>query len=505
MSDKSESSGVNTPLSASDLGSGFSTRGIFSEAMAPTQPPPAQTQQRTQRPQRPILQQQQQQKQQQQQQQQRTATIDISKQGAHINRFSISGVSRIRSGFLSDLLQPVFDSKTIKEVVDETREAAGKLRALGIAKAVVVEMDKSNEKEDALDVHFHCKDGSRYIIKTGVDVGDSEGMASVTGRINNIWGGGESFEANYSRGSKTQAAFQGTLSAPLDADPRKRLEATANQAILANRPYSSHDELRRALGMAYRQETLGGMHELSYSLSWRDICNLGAHASPSMRLEAGHSLKSSIGYTFSCDNRDSATVPSSGSYARVGSEFAGIGGDVQFGKAHFELQSNQSLGRGYVLSTSMHGGLLWGAKTSIADRFFLGGNTSVRGFEHRGIGPRDGEDSIGGDVFYAAGISLLTPLPYVKTDALKGHLWANAGQCALLDSRGLGKIAARPSGGINSEVLRFLTSPSASVGVGLVYRHSLVRVELSCCLPIVATTADRPKPGMNFGLGFQFL
>ncbi|KAJ1825730.1 hypothetical protein LPJ56_002535 [Coemansia sp. RSA 2599] len=492
MSGGMETPGSGAPLDAGDLDSGFSTRGIFSEAMGVAPSPPAQSRQPPRRP-----------AQQQQQQQQRTVTVDISKHGAHINRFSISGISRIRRGFLSDLLEPVFQSQTIKEAVDETREAAGKLRALGMAKAVLVEMDRSGEKEGALDVHFHCQDGSRYIIKTGVDVGDSEGTASVTGRVNNIWGGGESFEANYSRGSKTQAAFQGTLSAPLDADPRKRLEATANQAIVANRPYSSHDELRRTLGVAYKHETFGGMHELGYSLSWRDICNLGTHASPSLRRDAGHSLKSSVGYTFLRDSRDSATVPTCGSYARVGAEFAGIGGDVQFGKSHFEVQSNESLGRGYVLSSSVHGGLLWGARTSISDRFFLGGNTSVRGFEHRGIGPRDGEDSIGGDVFYAAGVSLLTPLPYVKTDALKGHLWANAGQCALLDSRGLGKPGSSP--GMTGEVLRFLTSPSASVGLGLVYRHSLVRVELSCCLPIVATTTDRPKPGMNFGLGFQFL
>ncbi|KAJ2777855.1 hypothetical protein GGI15_004375 [Coemansia interrupta] len=477
---------------ASDTGSnpgasmddGFSVRSIFSEAMSSStpnapRPPPAAPQRRVVPP-------------------PKKTTVDVSRRNTRVSQFSISGVSRIRQGFLSSLLRPTFEARTVKEAVDEAREAAGKLRALGIAKAVVVQMDKS-EDGDALDVHFHCQDGSRYIIKTGVDVGDSEGMASVTGRLNNIWGGGESFEANYARGSKTQAAFQGTLSIPVEADPRKKVDIVANQAVLDNRPYSSHDELRRTLSMAYRAEGRSGSHEVLYALSWRDVCNLGTKASPSLRTDAGHTLKSSLGYTFTCDTRDSSTVPSTGSYARVATEFAGIGGDVLFGKSHVELQSNQSLGRGYVLSSSLHGGLLWGPQTSIVDRFFVGGSTSVRGFEYRGIGPRDGEDSIGGDVFYAAGLSLLTPLPLVSNDALKGHLWANAGQCALLDRRGLG----RPN--VSGEIARFLTTPSASVGFGLVYRHSMVRVELSCCLPIVATSTDRPKPGMHFGLGFQFL
>ncbi|KAJ2851027.1 hypothetical protein IWW36_001454 [Coemansia brasiliensis] len=434
-------------------------------------------------------------------------TVDIGKHNTGINRFSISGVSRIRRGFLGTLLEPVFAAQTVAQVAIESREAAGKLKALGIAKDVQVLLDRpEDDNQEGIDVHFNCQDGSRYVIKTGVNVGDDEGTANVTGRLNNIFGGGESFEANYARGNKTQAAFQGILSMPVDADPQKQLEMSASQATLDNRPYSSHDEVRRTLSTAYRASHFGGLsHELRYSASWREICNVGYRASPSLRSEAGHSLKSSMLYTVAYDDRDSHTVPTCGSLVKATAEIAGLLGDVRFAKVQAELQSNQQITNSeFVLSTGLQGGILWSqGRSSMSDRFSLGGLTSVRGFEHRGIGPRDGNDSIGGDVFYAAGISLLTPLPYIRTSALKGHVWANAGQLALLDDRGL--LRDRGGSSAADEIYRFFMRPSAAVGVGLVYRHSMVRVELSCCLPMLATTTDRPKSGLQFGLGVQFL
>ncbi|KAJ1816567.1 hypothetical protein LPJ60_005255 [Coemansia sp. RSA 2675] len=423
--------------------------------------------------------------------------IDIGKQPACAGKFSITGVSRIRSGFLDDLLKPTFAATTVKQLADESREAAGKLQVLGIAKHVAVEVDEGSDGK--LDVHFRCEDGSRFAVRTGVDVGGDEGTASIVGRLNNMWGGGESFEANYARGTKTAAAFRGVLAVPLAADPQRRFEVSACQASTNYRPYSSHNELRRSLSAALVSKQAGSMqHELAYTLAWREIMGLGHAASPSLRALAGHSVKSGIAYTCTHDDRDSQTVPTQGTLIKTVAEIAGLGGSVQMAKAQVDLQTNHALSSGYVLSVGAQAGALWSLldqKTpSLADRFFVGGAHSVRGFEYRGIGPRDKSDSIGGDVFYAAGLSLLTPLP--RVEALRGHLWANAGQCALL----LNQPKTNPA-----EFMRFLSSPSASVGIGLVYRHSMVRAELSWCIPIAATPGDKLSAGLQFGLGFQFL
>ncbi|KAJ1933252.1 hypothetical protein EC988_009181, partial [Linderina pennispora] len=271
---------------------------------------------------------------------------------------------------------------------------------------------------------FDCEDGGRYAITTGVGASDHEGTANVMARLNNMWGGGESLEANYARGTKTLGAFQGLLSVPVNADPLRKVELTVHQATLDHRPYSSCDEVRRSVGLAYKVSRDRAQHELVYVAAWRELANLGFAASPSLRSEAGHTLKSSIAYTFTSDSRDSPTVPTTGNLVKTSVEVAGLGGDVQFAKALAEVQANQGLADRWSLTTSAQAGLLWGlggSRTPMADRFFLGGPTSVRGFEHRGIGPRDHSDALGGDVFYAAGVSLLTPLPLVRTDALRGH------------------------------------------------------------------------------------
>ncbi|KAJ2801676.1 hypothetical protein H4S07_004871 [Coemansia furcata] len=415
--------------------------------------------------------------------------VDIGGQAARVGKFSISGVSRIRAGFLNDLLQRTFAATTVKQVADEAREAAGRLQALGVAKQAVVEVDAGSDGR--LDVHFRCVDGSRFAVRTGVDVGGAEGTASIVARMGNVWGGGESLEANYARGTQTAAAFRAVLAVPLAADPQRRVELSASQASTDCRPYAAHDELRRALSAAVVRRRGCTQHELAYALAWREVRGLGHAASPSLRALAGHSVKSGFAYTCTRDDRDSQTVPTRGSLVRAVAEVAGLGGSVRLAKAQVELQANRAVAPGYVLAVGAQAGALWAeGRPALADRFFLGGAHSVRGFEYRGIGPRDGSDSVGGDAFYAVGLSLLTPLPHV--DALRGHVWANAGQCALLGANA-GQLA------------RFVTSPSAAVGVGLVYRHSMVRAEVSWCVPVAAAHGDRLRAGVQFGLEFQFL
>lgn len=46
--------------------------------------------------------------------------------------------------------------------------------------------------------------------------------------------------------------------------------------------------------------------------------------------------------------------------------------------------------------------------------------------------------------------------------------------------------------------------PSVSAGVGVVYRSSILRLEVNFCLPLIATNTDKLKKGLQLGLGFNF-
>lgn len=153
---------------------------------------------------------------------------------------------------------------------------------------------------------------------------------------------------------------------------------------------------------------------------------------------------------------------------------------------------------GFVLSTTLRAGWLANLSddkksSSVSDRFLLGGPLSIRGFRNAGVGPRDYKDALGGNMFWAAGISAIAPLPKLESKPLRAHAFINAGTNV-------------PSGSnIQSTVQDLIKSPSISAGFGLIYRHSIARIELNYCLPITAAKGDQIKRGLQLGIGLNFL
>ena len=170
----------------------------------------------------------------------------------------------------------------------------------------------------------------------------------------------------------------------------------------------------------------GATHEFGYSGIWRQITSLAENASPSVRADAGDSFKSSITHTWIQDKRVYPLLPSSGYMMKTVSELAGWGplkGDTAFWKSEVESQVALPFGNtGITLTAGLRGGLLYPMKLAgedkyqasrINDRFQLGGPNNVRGFRLAGLGPRDGSDALGGDIYAAGGASLLLPIPRV--------------------------------------------------------------------------------------------
>ena len=150
-----------------------------------------------------------------------------------------------------------------------------------------------------------------------------------------------------------------------------------------------------------------------------------------------------------------------------------------------------------TLSAGLKAGLLYplAGSSLFSDRFHLGGPTSVRSFRMNGLGPRDNNDHIGGDLVAAAGMSLLTPIPYKPHWPLKGHVYVNGGSLVGLDK-------ARS---LASNIGTLASQPACSAGVGLMFHHSLVRLELNAGVPLSASRTDASRKGIQFGVGLSFL
>ena len=118
--------------------------------------------------------------------------------------------------------------------------------------------------------------------------------------------------------------------------------------------------------------------------------------------------------------------------------------------------------------------------------------------------------SVGGDLYYSLGLSLLGNIPRRPQWPVKLHAWINAGRlqgidgCTILVSFSYpwrSRLLARLSRSIHTAI----TQPSISVGLGLVYRFDPIRVEVNVGVPLVAAKGEVLKRGPQVGIGLEFL
>ncbi|KAJ1567346.1 hypothetical protein HK405_006298 [Cladochytrium tenue] len=438
------------------------------------------------------------------------------------------------------------------ELLERTRAAGARLVRLGIFKKVEVGLDAAavppadslvgreaalraraeGVGRDGVDVVFTVEELPRLWGQTGTSVGNNEGSMFTALRLRNVFGGAETLEANVSYGVETTSlpafegepatssttaaspaaglsalgsnqsttAFEAAFARPVGADPDVRAELRASKFHRNLALYSAHSEAVTGIAARFKLlNTIIGDHELGYDLSWRHVFGLAKDASFTVRRDAGHSLKSALSYSLCLDRRDDALLPTSGHFFKGFLELAGIGGDVLHAKGEVDGQVHVPLARGFSASASARSGLVFplapDRPNRILDRFYVGGPLSVRGFQQHGIGPKDGADRVGGDLYVTGGVSVFAPLPYLVDAPIKAHLFANAGNLIQLDQE---------STRIVESARRLFGTISSSVGLGLAVRFSMLRLEVNYCLPVTATTADAIKPGLQFGVGLHF-
>ena len=349
---------------------------------------------------------------------------------------------------------------------------------------------------------------------------------NVLGR--NVFGGAETLNLNASLGTRTRSAYQGNFDTPILSNPNLRWEL-GGLASSTSKPWSSYEEVLKGGWTKLRWTTSGSsMHELSYNGVWRQLTGLAPRASQTVRNDAGDSVKSSITHSWSLDRRDNPLLPSRGYFSKSTLELAGWGplqGDVAFGKAELEAQGATPIPipgikgeSGVALTTGLRTGILHplplgtdnDAKPSrVNDRFQLGGPTDVRGFRLSGLGPRDGNDAVGGDVYAAGSANLLLPIPRVGLDRpFRFQAFVNGGRLLALPkpSKRDGTDRQKAQQTVASAIRELGNGlPSMSAGFGLVYAHPVARFELNFSLPLVLRKGEEGRKGVQFGVGINML
>lgn len=400
--------------------------------------------------------------------------------------------------------------------------------------------DPSTSPHD-VDVDIRLRELPRFKLQTGTDVGNGEGSAYGSLLWRNILGGAEMLSLNARTGTRTRSSYSANLSAPVRSDPNTRV-SIEGIASAAEKPWASHEEVVK--GATVRLSWLTALRDslsVEYAGAWRQVTGLAGLASPTVRADAGDSLKSAVKSTFYRERRDNTQLPQQGYMLRSSLEVAGLGplgGDVAFSRAECEAGGAVPVPlpgivpadkpTGISLGAGLRAGLLYplplgfssgttAQPSRINDRFQLGGPTDVRGFQLCGLGPHDGQDAVGGDAFAAGSVNLLLPLPYRGPESgLRFQLFANGGRLVALrkpegddgsSSGGKGMSASTVARGMAGAVGEILGGglPSMATGFGLVYAHPVARFELNFSLPLVLRRGEVGTKGLQFGVGINFL
>jgi outer membrane protein insertion porin family len=255
--------------------------------------------------------------------------------------------------------------------------------------------------------------------------------------------------------------------------------------------------------------------------AWRTVCDIGEKTSILVRDQAGHSLKTSLLHHIAMDNRDDPVLPVSGYAVTLDSELAAGGaapGNVAYAKCEAAANVNLPLGAsGIAVALSLRSGIVRPTASDpevrICDRFHVGGANSLRGFQPRGVGPRDGEDALGGETFYVATAMLSAPSP--ETSLLsqlfgaRFHVFATAGDVGHVHaiSGSFEEMRRRKFSldGMKSVAERICGSSRIAVGLGVAGETALGRVEINLCSVRRCAPDDRPKNGVQFGLSQSFM
>jgi outer membrane protein insertion porin family len=273
--------------------------------------------------------------------------------------------------------------------------------------------------------------------------------------------------------------------------------------------------------------------------------------------ELGKRLTSLIGLSTLYDDTD-GIHPTRGQQLTFSADFAGLGGDVRYARVQAFATKYKSFG-GWVFSLHGEGGYIHALESApgpgrdairITDRFF---NSSIRGFDIRGIGPRvvrvpynndgtlgvldinkDFNDAIGGKAFYLARAELELPVsssikslgirPSVYVDA--GSLWSVTkpnlldipGTCTSADGQtsktlnpGQGPADCVPligtgavfSPGFKEFFLGNSPKPRISIGIGANWISPFGPLRLDLAKAIVVQKGDDPKL-FTFNVGTSF-
>jgi len=238
---------------------------------------------------------------------------------------------------------------------------------------------------------------------------------------------------------------------------------------------------------------------LSYQFRADRIHDVDHDAAQVIFDEVGWKYYSIIGTTLSYDKRDSTIDPRDGYNLQLEVHYSGVGGDVKYVQGKVSGGYYYPVTKDVTVSTTQEVGYiepLFGDYLHYPDGFFLGGPGSLRGFDDRGVGPREvgakkNDGSIGGKFLWDGTVQASFPLGLPEEYAIRGRVFSDFGVLTGYDTKN------------NDEKLIDDSSIRASAGFGLTWVSPFGPLAIDLAYPFLRQKEDE-KEYFSFSFGTNF-
>ncbi len=388
---------------------------------------------------------------------------------AYVRRINIAGNSKTRDEVLRREMRQQEASWISIDKVDQSR---ARIKRLGYFEDVNVETIPVTGTIDQVDLDFNVTEIPSGSLSAGVGFSQSDGLifnANITqknflgsGKHINFGFNNSSVNTIYSIGYTNPFATVDGISQGFNAFYR---ETDANEADIANFstdvwggdislgiPVSENNRIRVKFSYENTQLTLSDTDQVE---SYQDFVDREGEQFDTFSFTLG----------WSNDSRDSAVLPTSGMVQSLSAQVAIPGGSLQYYKLRYKASWFHPITDS--LTFALKGALGYGGgygdteELPFFENYYAGGIKSVRGFRSNTLGPKDGEQSLGGSLLTTAGAAVIFPFPFLKK-ALKSvrfSVFADVGNVyadgegfdagLLRYSAGVGAIWISPFGGLS--------------------------------------------------------
>jgi outer membrane protein insertion porin family len=347
----------------------------------------------------------------------------------------------------------------------EIRESAERIRALGFFSSADVEAREGSSPEQVI-VDVNVEEQPTGSLSFGASYSVASGAAfTINFSETNLLGRGQRLDFGFDTG-ETNAGGRFTFVEPnfLGRDVSFRASISYNESENDFSTYSTRIG-GATLGLGF---PTGENSRLNVQTGMRfdSLYSVDPASSPVLLAEeaVGDRYMGSLGFEYSYDTRVGGLDPNAGVLLRFGQDI--YGGDATYLRTSaVALAERRVFNEEVMLRASIEGGAISviDGVSRVTDRYF---GSEMRGFEPRGIGPRDldtpGQDPLGGNFFTVVKFEAEFPLGLPEEYGITGGLFLDVGSVWGLDNTA-GTVGPNQPTGVIDDDLHWRTALGFSI------------------------------------------